>query len=77
MTNEEDGYQNLANAIVLQAVRDFRRCAKVVKRRGYGSNEAVKEMREIVEFIKSPWFKTLTSIDPDYLLEKLKEEVEV
>lgn len=77
MTNEEDGYQNLANAIVLQAVRDFRKCAKVVKRRGYGSKEAVNEMRSIVEFIKSSWFKTLTNIDPDYLLEKLKEEVEV
>lgn len=77
MTNEEDGYQNLANAIVLQAVRDFRKCAKVIKRRGYGSKEAVSEMKSIVGFIKSSWFKTLTSIDPDYLLEKLKEEVEV
>lgn len=77
MTNEEDGYQNLANAIVIQAVRDFRKCAKIIKRRGYGSKEAVNEMRSIAEFIKSSWFKTLTSIDPDYLLEKLKEEVEV
>lgn len=77
MTNEEDGYQNLANAIILQAVRDFRRYAKVVKRRGYGSKEAVNEMRKIVEFIKSPWFRTLTNIEPEYLIEKLKEEVEV
>lgn len=77
MTNDGDGYQNLANAIIIQAVKDFRSYAKVARRKGYGSNQAINEMRKIVEFIKSPWFKTLSNIEPEYLLEKLKEEVEV
>lgn len=77
MTNDGDGYQNLANAIIVQAVKDFRSYAKVARKNGYGSKQAINEMRKIIEFIKSPWFETLSDIDPDYLLEKLKEEVEV
>lgn len=77
MTNDGDGYQNLANAIIIQAVKDFRSYAKVARKNGYGSKQAINEMRKIVEFIKSPWFRTLSDIDPGYLLEKLKEEVEL
>ena len=32
-------------------------------------------MRRIVEFIKSPWFRVLTNLDPQILLKKLEEEV--
>lgn len=71
----DECYQSLANAIILQAVKDFRRCIKIVKRNGRNKEVAVKEMREIVEFIKSPWFKSLTNLEPQILLRKLKEEV--
>lgn len=75
MTAIDECYQSLANAIILQAVKDFRRCIKIVKRNGRNKEVAVKEMREIVEFIKSPWFKSLTNLEPQILLRKLKEEV--
>lgn len=75
MTGIDECYQSLANAIILQAVKDFRRCIKIVKRNGRNKEVAVKEMREIVEFIKSPWFKSLTNLEPQILLRKLKEEV--
>lgn len=75
MTAIDECYQSLANAIILQAVKDFRRCIKIVKRNGRNKEVAVKEMREIVEFIKSPWFKNLTDLEPQILLRKLKEEV--
>lgn len=75
MTSIELAYENLANAIILQAVKDFRRCIKVVKRNGRNKDKAVEEMREIVAFIKSPWFKALTNLEPSILLKKLKEEV--
>lgn len=75
MTEIDLAYENLANAIILQAVKDFRRCIKVVKRNGRNKDKAVEEMREIVEFIKSPWFKTLTNLEPSILLKRLKEEV--
>lgn len=76
MTAIDECYQNLANAIILQAVKDFRRCIKIVKRNGRNKEVAVKEMREIVEFIKSPWFKSLTNLEPQILLKKLQQEVE-
>ena len=75
MTAIDECYQSLANAIILQAVKDFRRCIKIVKRNGRNKEVAVKEMREIVEFIKSPWFKSPTNLEPQILLRKLKEEV--
>ncbi len=76
MTEIDLAYENLANAIIIQAVKDFRRYMKVVKKNGRGKELAIKEMREIVEFIKSPWFRTLTNLEPSVLLKKLKEEVE-
>lgn len=75
MTESDIPYENLANAIILQAVKDFRKCIKVVKRNGRNKEQAIKEMREIVGFIKSPWFRVLTNLDPQVLLKKLQEEV--
>lgn len=75
MTESDNPYANLANAIVLQAVKDFRKCIKVVKRNGQNKEQAIKGMREIVGFIKSPWFRVLTNLDPQILLKKLQEEV--
>lgn len=75
MTESDNPYANLANAIILQAVKDFRKCIKVVKRNSRNKEQAIREMRKIVEFIKSPWFRVLTNLDPQVLLEKLEEEV--
>lgn len=74
MTKSDIPYESLANAIILQAVKDFRKCIKVVKRNGRNKEQAIREMREIVDFIKSPWFRVLTDLDPQVLLEKLQEE---
>lgn len=75
MTKSDTPYENLANAIILQAVKDFRKCIKAVKRNARNKEQAIMEMREIVDFIKSPWFRALTNLDPQVLLEKLEEEV--
>lgn len=72
----DEAYQNLANAIIIRAVKDFRRCLKVAKKNNRNKEAAIKEMKEIVEFIKSPWFRTLTSLEPSVLLKKLQQEVE-
>ena len=72
----DEAYQNLANAIIIRAVKDFRRCLKVAKKNNRNKEAAIKEMKERVEFIKSPWFRTLTSLEPSVLLKKLQQEVE-
>ena len=57
-----DPYEELANAIVLQAVKDYRNA------------ELQQDMNEIERFFRSGWFGVLTTIDPEVLIHKLKEE---
>lgn len=68
-----DGYENLANAIILQAVRDWRESVKKLKKRP--RYDPAKQMKEECEqFFLSEWFEQLTSVDGRYLLRKLKQE---
>lgn len=55
-------YVKLANAIVLQAVRDWRD----------GSEE---DKREVERFFRSSWFSVLTRLEPDILISKLRKEL--
>ena len=55
-------YHNLANAIILQAAKDFR----------YGSK---KDKAEAERFFYSDWFTILTNLDPEVLVTRLKEEM--
>ena len=57
-----DPYENLANAIILQAVKDYR----------LTDNES--ELKKIERFFHSDWFSVLTSLDPDLLIQKLRKE---
>jgi hypothetical protein len=55
-------YEELANAIVLQAVKDYR------------LNDEEQELASIERFFRSGWFSTLTSINPEMLISKLRKE---
>ncbi len=55
-------YEELANAIVLQAVNDYR------------LHDDEKELVSIERFFRSGWFSTLTSINPEMLISKLRKE---
>ena len=55
-------YEELANAIVLQAVKDYR------------LHDDEQELASIERFFRSGWFNTLTSIDPEMLISKLRKE---
>jgi hypothetical protein len=69
-----DPYEELANAIVLQAVKDYREALKMLVQHSY--NKKARGVREDVErFFRSEWFSTLTEIDPEMLIEKLNAEV--
>lgn len=57
-----DPYENLANAIILRAVEDYR----------LTDNE--KELEKIEAFFHSDWFAILTRLDPDLLIKKLRKE---
>ena len=68
-------YENLANAIILQAVKDYRvalKCLKVNPR----NKTAIADKDEIEKFFRSDWFSVLTSVDGEMLIRSLNMEVE-
>ena len=68
-----DPYESLANAIILQAVKDYRAARK--KNKYHPKNKDAKLMVEDLErFFRSNWFAALTTIDGELLLRKLQEE---
>ena len=63
----------LANAIVMQAVKDWRTSVQVLKKRP--RHEKAKAMKADCErFFKSDWFENLTSVDGNVILHRLKQE---
>lgn len=69
-----DCHQNLANAVILCAVKDYRVALKKLnKRPNYGP---AKEMKaEVERFFRSEWYRELTSVDGDVLIKQLQMEV--
>ena len=60
------GYDALANAIILQACKDYRRAL-----RGYKKNEIIK----IRKFFHSQWYSELTNISGDCILKEIERQV--
>ena len=85
MSIRNDGYVNLANAIVGQAAKDY----LMYKKRLYilGDDDDPNEIRgeviryrnklnDVQKFFKSKWYKTLTDLDVVMLVGRLDEEFE-
>lgn len=62
-----DCYQNLANAIILQAVKDYK---KVLRRlaRNPQNQDAQREKKRLERFFFSQWYGVLTDLDPKLLI---------
>lgn len=58
----DSAYRRLADAIIIQAVRDYR----VARSNGAKSH--------IIRFFRSKWFSVLTDIDGEMIVERLKNE---
>ena len=67
------GYQALANAIVEQAVKDYRVALKILQRHP-DSKAVMQTAMEVEQFFHSPWYATLTDINPDYLIDRMRKE---
>lgn len=68
-------YENLANAIILQAVRDYRMALKSLKANPR-NRTAMADKAEIERFFRSGWFSVLTSVDGEMLIRSLQMEVD-
>ena len=60
-------YKELANAIIIQAVKDYRDTSD--------DKSAQHDKRSIEKFFRSNWFSILSDLNGELLLKKLKEEV--
>ena len=60
--DRRENWEDLANAVVLQAVQDYRL-----------SNDP-RDLEELERFFLSDWFRLLTDLEPDYLLSLLRRE---
>ena len=69
-----DPYEELGNAIILQAVKDYRRAIRRLAK-GRRNKEAQIMKKDCLTFFHSGWYEMLTQVDPDYLIRKLDEEV--
>ena len=70
-----DPYQNLANAIILTAVKDWRQARRKLKRKPK-NEDAKAQLSECEDFFRSSWFAALTDVDGEMLIRKLYEEDE-
>lgn len=67
-----DGYSELANAIICRAVDDYR---DLFFGRARPCNNL--NMTEIKNFFKSEWFKCLTKLDGEYLINRVIKECNI
>lgn len=76
MQNRTDGdpYENLANAVVSVAAKDYLAALKKIKRKAT-NKAAMQEAMDLERFFHSAWYAQLTSVDPDYLIRRLRNEV--
>ena len=70
----EDPYEALGNAIILQAVKDYRAVLKRIKHNPK-NRIAIDEALTIEKFFRGPLYSVLTSVDPEFLISKLRAEI--
>jgi hypothetical protein len=61
----EKCYENLSDAIIKRAVKDYRKAKK---------KKNTREVEEIRRFFRSDWFTDLTGLDGDWMIYKLDGE---
>lgn len=67
-------YEQLANAIILLAVKDYRNSLKTIRRNP--RSQTANDMKGQCErFFFSQWFQALTSVDGKKLAQDLQREV--
>lgn len=71
-TNQR-GMEDLSNAIILQAVKDYRSALAGGSVNGRDSKSVIEECER---FFQSEWFNSLTKIDCNYLMKNIRKEFE-
>lgn len=67
----KEGFENLANAIIVQAVKDYRKALRGFSSDGKSDTDVVAECER---FFRSEWFSVLTNADGEYLITNIRKE---
>ena len=68
-------YESLANAIVMQAVKDYRIALLHLKKRSYNKSYQI-EVASLERFFRSGWYGEITNLNAEYLIRRVNEEVQ-
>ena len=74
IVDEKEAYENLANAIVESAAKDYK-SALIRQKRNPESRTAAEYVKRLEKFFYSDWYEMLTNLDASYLIRKMKELV--
>lgn len=68
----DSGYEALAQAIIVQASRDYADALKKLKRNPRHKS-SLETKAEVEDFFRSEWYESLTTVDGEMIIRKLKE----
>ena len=71
-----NNWADLANAVILEAVLDYREACMVLKYRP-DRKVQMERKKSLEDFFRSGWFKILSGLDGETLLANLKKECSV
>ena len=67
-------YESLANAIVMQAVKDYRIALLHLQKRPDNKSYQI-EVAALERFFRSGWYGEITNLNAEYLIRRVNEEV--
>ncbi len=70
-----EGYTDLANEIIIRALKDYERALRKLKRNPE-NKRAKEDIEKLESFFFSEWYRILTDLDASYLIRKVKERFE-
>lgn len=74
--NLSENYQNLVNAIIMQAVKDYRKALRML-RKDPEHEKSLFWKKDVERFFRSQWFEDLCDLDGEVLIEQLQKEAEL
>ena len=69
----DENYANLANAIILRAVDDYKEAKKITPNTKENIIKKEKMINDVTSFFKSQYFQTLTSVSGERILKELEK----
>lgn len=71
--NIDYSYSELGNAIIIQAVDDYRKA--LADSRNSKSKEAHSKVISIEKFFRSEWYHGLTNVDGELVISRIRKEI--